>query len=176
MRTLLGVVGHKCQELGEPILTALVVNASSHECGKGLLNEFGVQDPVAERQKCTDWWGTREDEQTDDIDRRAVQFAVTERGPEQHAFRQKVFKRYCGRCPVTDCELIGLLDAAHLPGRNWRDGHNRSEDGVLLRADIHRLMNAGLLQLHKSGSVQILKEALNEYGKYSGISWLPPTI
>jgi hypothetical protein len=175
MGPLLGAVGRKCQQLGEPILTALVVNASSHECGEGLLNEFGVQDPVAERQRCTDWWGMREDEQTDDIDRRAVQFAVTERRPEQHAFRRKVFTRYLGRCPVTDCELEGLLDAAHLPGRNWRDGHNQGEDGVLLRADIHRLLDSKLLQLHKSGTVLILPEAFNEYGQYSDVSWLPPT-
>ena len=173
MRDLLSVVGHQCQDLGEPILTAFVVNASSQECGEGLFTEFNVLDPVAERQRCANWWGTREPEEADSIGRRAIQFAMTVVRPKQQAFRRKIFKRYNGRCPVTNCELTCLLEAAHLPGRDWKKGHNQSEDGVLLRADIHRLLDAGLIELHKNGSVQVSKEALSEYGRYSGASWLP---
>jgi len=176
IRFLLGAVGKDCQEKGEPILTAMVVNASTRECGEGLLREFGVQDPVAERHRCQEYWELHENEQTDNIDRRAIQFAVIEVRPDQAAFRREVFERYDGKCPLTNCEIAKLLDAAHLPSIKWRDGHNRGEDGILLRADIHRLMDAGLLQLLDDGSVNISETALKEYPNCVKASWWPPTL
>jgi hypothetical protein len=40
-----------------------------------------------------------------------------------------------------------VLDAAHLPDTSWRAGENEAIDGILLRADLHRLLDAGLLRI-----------------------------
>ena len=176
LRFLLSVVGKECQAKAEPILTAMVVNASTRECGEGLLREFDVHDPVAERKRCQDYWELHVNEPTENIDRRSIQFAVIEVRPDQAAFRREVFRRYEGRCPLTNCQIPDLLDAAHLPGRNWRDGHNRGADGILLRADMHRLMDANLLELLDDGTVDIADKALSEYSCYADASWWPPVV
>ena len=66
--------------------------------------------------------------------------------PEQEKFRQNLLKAYSGRCAVTECDIEPLLDAAHL--RSWRAG-NEVSDGILLRVDVHRLLDAGLLTISK---------------------------
>ena len=64
--------------------------------------------------------------------------------PEQERFRKDLLKAYHGRCAVTGCDIEQLLDAAHL--RPWR-GYNQVGDGILMRVDIHRLLDAGLLTI-----------------------------
>jgi hypothetical protein len=64
--------------------------------------------------------------------------------PEQEAFRLAVMEAYEGRCAVTDCDEVSVLEAAHL--RSWR-GSNTVNDGVLLRVDIHRLFDTGRLTI-----------------------------
>ena len=66
--------------------------------------------------------------------------------PEQEKFRRDLLKAYNGRCAVTGCDIEPLLDAAHL--RPWRAG-NEVSDGILLRVDVHRLLDAGLLTISK---------------------------
>ncbi|WP_413466214.1 hypothetical protein [Hydrogenophaga taeniospiralis] len=39
-----------------------------------------------------------------------------------------------------------MLDAAHLPGKNWRTD-NQAEDGFLIRTDLHRLLDRRLAEL-----------------------------
>lgn len=66
--------------------------------------------------------------------------------PEQEKFRRDLLKAYNGRCAITGCDIEPLLDAAHL--RPWRAG-NEISDGILLRVDVHRLLDAGLLTIGK---------------------------
>ncbi len=173
IQSLLSAVGHHCQDNGEPILTALVVSKATGECSSGLEAEFGITNPAAERQKCAEYWRQQADEPTDEIARRAVRFAVQATRPEQAAFRRAVFERYNGKCALTGCEIACLLDAAHLPDRNWREGHNDAADGILLRADLHRLLDSGHIALAKDGSIEMSAIASNEYGQFSASCWLP---
>ena len=64
--------------------------------------------------------------------------------PEQQEFRRLLLQAYEGRCAISGCEIEELLDAAHL--RSWRQGSGVG-DGILLRCDLHRLFDAGLLQV-----------------------------
>lgn len=66
---------------------------------------------------------------------------------EQPAFRDAVLAHYDNQCIVTKCTTLNLLDAAHLPGRDWRLGHNRVSDGIPLRSDVHRALDHGLIRL-----------------------------
>jgi hypothetical protein len=56
-----------------------------------------------------------------------------------------VFVAYCGRCAISGCDIPEALEAAHLRGRDWREGHNQAADGILLRRDLHTLYDPGLL-------------------------------
>ena len=54
-------------------------------------------------------------------------------------------KAYGGRCAVTGCAVPELLDAAHL--MPWRI----ADEGILLRVDIHRMIDRGLAGADVSG-------------------------
>lgn len=62
--------------------------------------------------------GARE-EATSEGEARSPQFTTAPVRPEQAAFRRALFERFNGRCALTGCAVAELLDAAHLPGRNW---------------------------------------------------------
>lgn len=87
----------------------------------------------------------------------------------QQLFRQRVKQAYEGRCAITGCTVDKVLEAAHLPGRNWRE-HNRAEDGVFLRVDLHRLLDSGLARLEEG--VFWLDDTIlqTEYGQYHGVA------
>jgi hypothetical protein len=70
--------------------------------------------------------------------------------PDQFAFRRALFERFNDRCALTGCAIAQLLDAAHLPGRDWSLGQNSAEDGILLRADLHRAMDNDLIRLDEN--------------------------
>ncbi len=88
---------------------------------------------------------------------------------EQERFRDELINRYGGRCAITGCSVLSVLEAAHKPGRSWKAGHNRAEDGILLRSDIHKLLDAGLLKIDQ-GVVRIDESVAPEYGHYDGKS------
>ncbi|WP_174464464.1 HNH endonuclease signature motif containing protein [Paraburkholderia ferrariae] len=67
---------------------------------------------------------------------------------QQPAFREAVIAHYGHKCIVTSCATEALLDAAHLPGRDWRSGHNKASDGIPLRVDLHRALDRGLIKLN----------------------------
>lgn len=62
----------------------------------------------------------------------------------QSEFRQALRSRYGDRCMITGCELVDILEAAHiLPYRGEEDNH--PENGLILRADLHTLFDLDLL-------------------------------
>lgn len=97
---------------------------------------------------------------------RQVKTRETEVRTEQEKFRERLIAHYGGRCIVTGSQTLAVLEAAHKPGRSWRDGHNRAEDGWLLRADIHKLLDDGLLSI-ENGTVRVHADAA-EYLQYDG--------
>lgn len=58
----------------------------------------------------------------------------------QSRFRDGLIYAYHGRCAVTGCTVLPVLEAAHL--HPYRGAHtNRVSNGLLLRADIHTLLD-----------------------------------
>ncbi|CAB3965478.1 hypothetical protein BLA3211_03402 [Burkholderia aenigmatica] len=86
---------------------------------------------------------------------------------KQALFRNRVGAAYAWRCAVTNCAVRKVLEAAHLPGRNWRE-HNRAQDGILLRADVHKLLDAGLARLENGIFLLHAEIEKSEYGRYHG--------
>ena len=80
----------------------------------------------------------------DDYDarRRVVREIVARRG--QPGFRKALLEAYRGRCAVTGYDAAEALEAAHL--RPYRGPEsNVVSNGLLLRADIHTLLDLDLL-------------------------------
>ena len=76
--------------------------------------------------------------------------AERERRPKQEAFRQALLRAYEGRCAVTGCDVEPALEAAHVA--DWRS-ENDAGAGILLRADLHRLFDDGLLVVDRGYTV-----------------------
>jgi hypothetical protein len=88
------------------------------------------------------------------VEARAVRLRTAETRTEQEAFRQRVGEAWGWRCAITGEDVREALEAAHLPGASWRAGDNAAEDGILLRADLHRLLDTGLLRI-EGGVVRV---------------------
>lgn len=74
-----------------------------------------------------------------------------------------------GRCVVSGCRIPEALEAAHLEGRNWRDGQNAASAGILLRRDLHALYDAGLLSFTEDMQVQLSPAIREHYGAFEGV-------
>lgn len=166
-------LGEYSQELGEPIITALIVGSDSNRSSTGL-DKFGVLDDEAERQKLYEYWSGADLDISDSLipdslEIRAAKFASVETRPEQAAFRRKLFSAYSGRCVVSGCDVVRALDAAHRHGREWRKGHNNAKDGLLLRKDLHALYDSRLLRISDGGVIELADEVSEHYEVFSGI-------
>lgn len=85
--------------------------------------------------------------------------AEVERRMRQQVFRLLVGSRCKWKCVVSGNTVRQVLDAAHLPGKNWRED-NEAEDGVLVRTDLHRLLDRGLAEI--KGDLFVLAPALRK--------------
>jgi putative restriction endonuclease len=86
----------------------------------------------------------RSEDPTDDYDarRRVTRQIVARRG--RFAFREALLEAYQGCCAVTGCDAAPALEAAHLRPYRGPDS-NTVPNGLLLRADIHTLLDLRLL-------------------------------
>jgi Rad3-related DNA helicase len=92
----------------------------------------------------------------------------------QEKFREELISHYGGRCVISGCAILEVLEAAHRPGRSWKAGHNRAEDGILLRSDLHKLLDGGLLSI-EGGIVRVDASVARDYGQYDGKRLPVPT-
>lgn len=184
LRNAMGRLGHDCKDAGEPIITALIVNKDTGRCSQGLYDEFHIDDDVMERRRCYAHWGSGPEEPVapspassdkaahepspDDLEQRAARFAQVEVRTQQATFRLAVFRACAGRCVITGCAVPEALEAAHLHGRNWREGHNAASDGILLRRDLHALYDSGLLGISSEGHVTLDGRVLEHYSDLVG--------
>lgn len=103
------------------------------------------------------------------LEQRLKRFAQVEVRPQQREFREAVFRAYQGRCAVSKCAVPEALEAAHLHGRNWKEGHNRASDGVLLRRDLHALYDRRLLSFSIDKVVRLDPRVADEYAQFANV-------
>lgn len=84
--------------------------------------------------------------------------------PGQAQFKLNLLDAYSRRCAITDCEVGAVLEAAHIrPYRNEACHH--ITNGLLLRADIHALFDAGLITIGENWGIEIaISLRASEYG------------
>lgn len=95
----------------------------------------------------------------------------------QSSFRALVLGVYAGRCAVTRCNILPLVEAAHImPYVDERS--NILANGLALRCDIHRLYDRNLIRISGDGKISI-DESLSGsmYAKLDGRQFmLPPML
>jgi hypothetical protein len=73
---------------------------------------------------------------------------LIERRQNQGPFREGLILREKGRCAITGCSVLDVLEAAHLiPFATGEPERDAPENGILLRADIHTLFDRGLMAI-----------------------------
>jgi hypothetical protein len=72
----------------------------------------------------------------------------------QGEFRDAVLRAYGFACAITGCEVLDVLEAAHIiPYRG--EATNHVQNGILLRADLHVLFDVGLLDFDERWRVRL---------------------
>jgi putative restriction endonuclease len=85
----------------------------------------------------------------------------------QPEFRCQLLAAYGGRCAISGCDAIEALEAAHITPFRGSDT-NRTDNGILLRADLHTLFDLGLLAIHAAEYTLLLSPALT-IGAYADL-------
>lgn len=80
--------------------------------------------------------------------------ALVRRRQGQQPFRRALMAEYGPRCAVSGCEVLDLLEAAHIVPYRKGDGY-RTSNGILLRADLHTLFDTELLTIRPNGVVSM---------------------
>lgn len=87
--------------------------------------------------------------------------------PAQGYFRARLLE-VLGKCVISGCSVRLALEAAHITGVA-ADGLDKPDNGLLLRADLHRLFDAGLLTISGEPRVLMAKELKSSpYGALHG--------
>jgi len=108
-------------------------------------------------------------------DERAQSLAMVVRRQGQPGFRSALLSAYGGRCAITGCDVVDVLEAAHIyPYRNETTNH--PSNGLLLRADIHTLFDLYLLAVDPESRRVVLPERLagSVYGPLAGTALRRP--
>jgi predicted restriction endonuclease len=77
-------------------------------------------------------------------------------------YRKQVMELWQGRCAVTGCSEVAVLEACHL--KPWKDstGPERvdPENGICLDSNLHRLLDSGLITFDDEGLIRISERLL----------------
>lgn len=98
---------------------------------------------------------------------RVYQSIIQRRG--QKKFRDAVREMYGDKCVITGCEILDVLEAAHInPYKGVKDNH--PSNGLLLRADIHTLFDLDLIGIEPNEFKVYFSQALkkSEYIELEG--------
>ena len=95
--------------------------------------------------------------------------------PQQAGFRAAVMKAYESRCAITGCRTEEALEAAHVVPVSEGGGY-APENGILLRRDIHRLLDLDLVAINPEGLVVAVSDQISvDYKEFVGRqAELPP--
>lgn len=102
-------------------------------------------------------------------DERALIFKAIMQRRGQQKFRDAIRAAYGDKCMITGCEVLEVLEAAHInPYRGEKDNH--VSNGLLLRSDIHTLFDLDLIGIEPDKHIIHLSKNLHrgEYQELSG--------
>lgn len=109
------------------------------------------------------------------VDARRKVLAEIHRRQGQTTFRESLRKAYEGRCAITGCQLMPILEAAHI--HPYKGLHtNVISNGLLLRADVHTLFDLYLIAIDVPAMTIAIAPELTktEYSQLAGKSVFIP--
>jgi hypothetical protein len=83
---------------------------------------------------------------SDDEDEREWVMRLIAKRQGQSKFRNKLLKAYRGRCAISGCRVLNVLEAAHIKGYHGPKSDHTS-NGLLLRTDLHTLFDLHLITM-----------------------------
>ncbi len=89
----------------------------------------------------------------------------------QASFRMLVTNAYANRCAVTGEPTITVLEAAHIQDYSQQGPHH-VQNGLLLRADLHKLLDGGLMTVtpdHRIEIAQAIRDKVDNASDYIGL-------
>ena len=95
----------------------------------------------------------------DDYDARLRAYRQIVARQGQSGFRAALFDAYQGRCAITGCDAPWVLEAAHLRPYRGPDS-NTVTNGLLLRCDLHTLLDLRLLAVDPHGRTIVMSKLL----------------
>lgn len=102
-----------------------------------------------------------------DEDARVREFRAVMMREGQGTFKDDLLKAYDRKCAMTDCAVVEILEVAHIKPYQGSET-NRTGNGLLLRADIHTLLDKGLIWVDGHSLIQISDRLHGS--EYSGLS------
>jgi predicted restriction endonuclease len=109
-----------------------------------LVNELLLRSSIEEEQSAAERSGAFDASDEKDARRKVLAAIVRRQGQAQ--FRRSLLKAYNGKCAVTGCPVVDVLEAAHI--KPYLGPYTNSvQNGLLLRADVHTLFDLGLLRI-----------------------------
>jgi putative restriction endonuclease len=88
----------------------------------------------------------------------------------QGSFRASVLDAYSRSCAVTEEHSLPALEAAHIRAFD-REGPHEVRNGLLLRADLHRLFDKGYVTITGDGRLEVSERLRKDYS--NGRSYYP---
>lgn len=103
----------------------------------------------------------------DDISKKTLIKKRIRRG--QLKFRNNLLETYNNSCAISNCNIINVLEAAHIQ-KHTNSGINNTSNGILLRSDLHKLFDSNLLKINPQTFTVELSELLksSSYGRFEG--------
>lgn len=128
---------------------------------------FKVFDPFINIQKVTNKFNLINDP------RKKIQREVNVR-EGQSIFKGDILKAYNNRCCISNEDIPELLEAAHIQEYRNPDSHH-VQNGLLLRVDIHRLYDNGLIFIDRNFTIHVSNLVSTPfYRQYHGKSIMLP--
>lgn len=93
--------------------------------------------------------------------------AKVRRGQAQ--FRETLLGLYGKKCAISGTAVVEVLEACHVMLHS-KTGINSSDNGILLRSDIHELFDQGLIDIEPDTMAVVVNARIrdSEYGRYHG--------
>ena len=158
-----------------PLTDALANAPIPYEAFKQRIQRAALQPDDSTLKVLNKWLArhqTTESQQRDAAVRFTMQQVEARLG--QPEFRAKLLRAYESRCALSGCDIDVALEAAHIRGVSSGGTHAVS-NGLLLRADLHTLLDVGYLTISDKFKV-LVRDSIrhSQYGEFHGKSLTKP--
>jgi hypothetical protein len=142
-----------------------------------LLGDNARETVKAKKAPALEQSDAADDYKIDNKDTRTIALKQIKERRGQGKFRQKLIDAYDGKCAISGCEIIDVLEACHIKSYLGDNDHH-PENGLLLRADLHTLFDLLLLGINPVTKCIELHPSLHgsEYGQFQGKAILDSSI